>query len=211
MPGRRGKSCAGLALFLSRRPYGYDMNGGKWGVEGPPPGAYSQVTNAQRFQPLHRVALDQLERLQERFDVERAEGYGLDQELERGALARPSVKLTPADSRAAPLVVAFTSFPGIIVRCGRWLVLSFPTCGCDACDETAESELQRLTEVVGEVVGGRFRESIRIPLLGKGKHEWALGSSVRGMSGGEVLSRSRARALVRGVSVTSEWSPWPRK
>jgi hypothetical protein len=43
--------------------------------EGPPPEAYSRITNPERFEPLLRVAMDQVERLQQRFDVERVDGF----------------------------------------------------------------------------------------------------------------------------------------
>jgi hypothetical protein len=185
------------------------MKGRKWGLEGPPPEAYSRITNAERFESLHRVTLVHLERLQGRFDVERVEGYGLDQDLEQVNLTRPSVKLIPADSKAAPIVVAFTSFPGVIVRCGFLLVLGFPACGCDACDETADGERQRLAEVMDDVVHGRFRELIRIPLLGDAEQEWELRSSTHRMGGSVRFARSRARALVSGGRRTIEWAPWP--
>lgn len=188
------------------------MTGIKWvRGTGPPPEAYSRVTNPERFEPLHRVALDYLEQLQERFDVERVDGYELEQELQRAALTRPSVKLIPADSRAAPLVVTFTDFPSVILRCGFWLVLSFPTCGCDACDETADGEVKRLTEAIDDVVAGRFRESIRIPLWGEAGQTWELGSSTRRMAGGSRITRSRARALINARRRTVDWSPWPKK
>ena len=185
------------------------MNGTKWGIEGPPPEAYSRITNSERFEPLHDAALAHLDRLQLRFDVERVEGYGLDQDLEQVSLTRPSVRLTPADPSAAPIVVAFTGFPAVVMRCGLLLVLGFPECGCDACDETSEGELQRLVEVMDDVVGGRFRESIRIPFLGDAEQQWELRSSARQTRGGVRIARSRARALARGGSRTFEWSPWP--
>jgi hypothetical protein len=185
------------------------MNGRGWGVEGPPPEAYSRITNPERFEPLHHAALAHLERLQKEFAVDRVEGYGLDQELERADLTRASVKLIPADSQSAPMVVAFTSFPSVIMRCGLWLILVFPECGCDACDATAESELQRLTESMDDVVGGRFRESIRIPLLGKAEQKWEMWSSARRTGGGVRIARSRARALIGGGSRTFEWLAWP--
>jgi hypothetical protein len=160
---------------------------------------------------LHHFALDYLEQLQERFDVEHVDGYELEQELERAVLTRPSVRVIPADSKAAPIVVTFTDFPSLVLRCGFWLVLGFPTCGCDACDETADGEAKRLTEVLEEVVAGRFRESIRIPFLGEAVQKWELGSSTRGMGGGSRVTRSRARALINGRSRTVDWSPWPKK
>jgi hypothetical protein len=186
------------------------MNASKWGLEGPPPEAYSRITNPERFEPLHPAALAHLERLQKRFDVERVEGYGLDQELERASLTRPSVKLIPADSNAAPIVVAFTSFPSVLMRCGQLTVLAFPECGCDACDATAEGEMQRLTEVMDDVVGGRFRESIRIPLLlGDAWGKWEFWSSAHRAGGGDRIARSRARAIAGKRSRTFEWLPWP--
>jgi hypothetical protein len=85
----------------------------RWGSEGPPLEAYSRVTNPERFRPLHGVALTLLEQLHASFNAERVEGYGLDSELESGALARPSVRLIPDDPKAAPLTITFTTFPGL--------------------------------------------------------------------------------------------------
>jgi len=174
-----------------------------------PPGEYSRVTNPERFAPLHRFALDLLERLQAGLDAERVEGEEPDPGQGLAQLARPSVKLTPSDSKAAPIVVSFTIFPGVIVRCGRWLALTFPACGCDACAETADGEQRRLMDVIDDVVGGRFRESIRIPLLGAAEQRWELWSSTHRMGGRARIPRSRARALVNADSRKLDWSPWP--
>ncbi len=138
--------------------------GSRWGPEGPPEEAYSRVTNAERFRPLHTAMLDIIGRLERGFDVEREEGYGLDEELERRFdLALPGVRLTPNDPGAAPIAVVFSGFPGIQVRFGRWYTDPFPSCGCDACDESAEGEIERLTDMIDDVVAGRFREGIRVP------------------------------------------------
>jgi hypothetical protein len=139
------------------------MNGHRWGAEGPPPEAYSRVTNPKRFAPPHAASEGLLDRLEREFDTERTRGYGLDPELEEGfKLARPSVSLVPRDTGAAPIVVAFSAFPGLRVRFGRWHMVAFPTCGCDACDETAESEIKRLSSLIDNVTAGRYRESLRI-------------------------------------------------
>ena len=61
-------------------------------------------------------------------------------------IARPGVKLIPSDPEAAPIVVVFTTFPGLHVRLGRWYKEPFPDCGCDACDESAEGEIERLND-----------------------------------------------------------------
>ena len=100
--------------------------------------AYSRVANPERFRPLRTAMLEVIDRLENDFDLERTEGYGLDEELERGMdLARPDVRLTPKDPDAAPIVVVFSTFPGLRVRFGRWYIEPFPDCGCDACDESA--------------------------------------------------------------------------
>jgi len=177
--------------------------------EGPPPEAYSRITNPERFEPLLRVAMDQVERLQQRFDVERVDGFGLDPDLVGADPAQASVKLIPARSTAASILIAFTSFPAVIVRAGLLLDLTFPECGCDACGSTAEREVQRLTEVIEDVVSGRFRESIRIPLWGDAKDTWELWSPTHRTGGGVRIARSRARALVGRSRKTIDWSPWP--
>ena len=81
--------------------------------EGPPEEAYGRVTNPERFLPLQSAAIEVLDGLEQTFDVRRVEGYGLDAELEgkRGTV-RPSIQLTPADPKAAPITVVFTDFPG---------------------------------------------------------------------------------------------------
>jgi hypothetical protein len=177
--------------------------------EGPPPEAYSRITNPERFEPLLRVAMDQVERLEREFDIERVDCFGLDPDLERADLTRASINLIPADSTAASILIAFTSFPAVIVRSGLLLDLTFPECGCDACGATAEAEVQRLTEVIEDVVSGRFRESIRIPLWGDAEETWELWSPTHRRGGGVRIARSRARALVARSSQTFEWSAWP--
>ena len=94
----------------------------------PPEEAYGRVTDAERFRPLHSATLQLMGRLEADFDVERVEGYGLDEELEsRVGLARASVRLSPADPESAPITVVFSDFPGLRVRFGRWHIPStFP-------------------------------------------------------------------------------------
>src|SRR5262245_7898543 len=111
-----------------------------WGREGPPPEVYSRVTRADRFEPLHRFALELLDQLEKKFDVQRDEGQVFDPAVERVGYARPSIRLTPADPAAATIAIAFTTSPGLRVRCGKWLLDSFPSCGCDACAEELDDE-----------------------------------------------------------------------
>jgi hypothetical protein len=126
----------------------------------PLPEAYSRVTNPERFRVLHSTILAILDRLEADFDVRREEGHGLDEELERKFdLARPSIRLTPADPESAPVTVAFSAFPGLHLRFGLWWKEPAPSCGCDACDESGEQLAEQLTELIEDVVAGRFWES----------------------------------------------------
>ncbi len=91
------------------------------------------------------MAAEILDRLQVTFDVEMRQGYGVDEELEkRCQLARPTVALAPRDARTAPIVIAFSTFPGLLVRFGKRYTTAFPICGCDACAETLTDEAERL-------------------------------------------------------------------
>jgi hypothetical protein len=189
------------------------MNRHRWGAEGPPLEAYSRVTNPERFASLHDVAAELLDRLELEFDVERTAGHGLDSELEEGCkLARPSVTLVPRDVSAAPIVVAFSAFPGLRVRFGRWWTTAFPTCGCDACDETAESETKRLKLLIDNLTAGHFREAIRIPADGAASQTSEFCSVGERCSRQSKLDRPRARQLVAASDRSSyDWRPWPKR
>ena len=155
-------------------------------------------------------------RLESDFDVERDEAYGLDDELE-GPLtcARPSVKLSPVDPAAAPITVTFSDFPGLHVRFGRWSTELFPVCGCDACPESAEREIERLTMMVDSVTTGGFREVVRcsaLPFVGDGWLKTDFWTPVSANSNGARLDRSRARQLTGGRRrLELDWKSWPRR
>jgi hypothetical protein len=189
------------------------MNRNRWGAEGPPQEAYSRVTDPERFGLLHQVAAELLDRLEREFDAERAEGYGLDPELEQGVkLARPSVTLVPRDAGAAPIVVVFSTFPGVVVRFGRWCWSAFPTCGCDACDEAAKGEIERLNSMIDNLTAGRFREAIRISAEGTASHEWEFWSGGGRSAQKSMLDLARARELTAaGDRSLYEWGPWPKR
>ena len=141
---------------------------------------------------LDPAALEIIGRLESNLEVERSEGYGLYEELERGLdTARPGVKLIPSDPEAAPLVVVFTTFPGLHIRFGRWYGKPFPGRGCD---ESAERGIERLNDMVDDVTAGRFRESIEIPPVSFPASGWVdakLWSPDEGRS--STMSRSTSR------------------
>ena len=192
------------------------ISGSRWGDEGPPDEAYERVTDPGRFRPLHDAVLEKLGRLEAEFDVERVEGYGLDEDLEsKRGLARPSVKLSPTDPEAAPITVAFTDFPGLFVRFGRWNSEAFPVCGCDGCEGTAEEEIERLTKMVDSVTVGGFREAVRrpiIPFAGDGFVEVAFLTPSSTHASYSRIERSLARRMSGGRRrLELDWKPWPRR
>jgi hypothetical protein len=188
----------------------------RWGREGPPPEAYSRVTNSERFQPLHALALELIDRLEASFKTQRVEGYGIDPEMEEllaGArkLARPTIKLVPENAKAAPLTIVFSGFPGIGIRAGHWYLELFPNCGCDACDDTLDGEAEQIRRLVEDVTSGRFREAIYLTAEG-GAWQGELWSPQGSSSRRGRLQRSLAlqRAAQAG-GASFEWQPWPAR
>jgi hypothetical protein len=180
----------------------------------PRPAEYSRVTNPERFRPLHQRALGLLARLEATYDVERSEAFGLvPGMMQPFEYARAPVTLTPVAPDAAPIAIAFTNFPSLIVRYGRWHAQSFPSCGCDACAEDAVAEAERLDAIVAKVVAGQFAEALRIPLLGDAR----LAHAFRGSHSGEgwagegwtTIARAVARALAGHGPRRVQWQPWP--
>jgi hypothetical protein len=158
---------------------------------------------------LHRVALELLDRLHGEFDVERIEPYENDDDLDRYTrvpLARTTVALLPRDPACAPLVVAFSSFPGLLVRVGSWYRAAFPSCGCDACDESADGEADRFQRLVRAVTTGHFREYLEPRGNGLLDHvcEWESAGQHRREK--QLLESAQASRLE--LSSTSRWKPW---
>ena len=181
-----------------------------WGREGPPDEAYSRVTEPERFAPLHGWALEAVARLQTEYEVTLDEGGVTDADLERSPLSRPLMKLTPIHDSSAPITIAFTDFPGLGIRVGRWLTDWFPSCGCDACDEMPEDAFEGLTELLSDVVAGRFRESLYLEPTGDGwrsRELWA--GEHRRRSGRSRVSRDKALQILDGeTEIALEWTPW---
>ena len=183
-----------------------------WESEGPPPEAYSRVTNPERFRPLHTFMVKLISQLEAAFDVERLEVDVFDDVLARSELVHPGVKLLPRDPGAAPIVVAFTAFPGLRLRAGRRYTDAFPGCGCDACAETLAGEIERLTRIVDDVTAGRFREAV---WMAAGGEVWQMSEflSPDGYhSNKSLIDRAPARQVLgESERLALAWRPWPRR
>ena len=184
-----------------------------WGPDGPPAEAYSRVTEPERFLPLIDWTLDLLSRLEAEYDVVREENCGIDPELERMAVTKPTVRLTPKRDGAAPITAAFTHYEhaGVHVRFGRFRVEPFPDCGCDACDETAEENFELLQEMVEAVVAGQFKEWFRLQPDGSGTlgyEFWSSESHPGYHKGWKTIRPGTAPRFSEGKDWFVEWEPW---
>ena len=185
--------------------------GNHWGLGGPPPEAYSRITNPERFQPIHQFTDGLLERLLGAFNIEVIEGADLDPDLEGGGTIRSPIQLVPRNSGAAPITFFFTGFPGVRARFGRWHRENFPDCGCDACDETAEGECQRLEWMVEIVTAGGFKESVVQDAEGVLwlQHGFDAADGSRSASGSMRLDGEEAGRLVSESDPHYlDWRPW---
>lgn len=183
-----------------------------WSGEGPPEEAYSRVTEPERFAPLRDWALETVARLERDYEVSRVEGIGLDHDLERSEISRPTIKLTPLQDAGAPVTIVFTDFPGLAVRVGRWVTEWFPSCGCDACDEMPDGVFEEFSTLVHCVVSSGFRESLYLPPRGDGWQTRKFRSDEYRSSGKSRISRDEALAILDGkVEIVLEWTPWQPK
>ena len=181
-----------------------------WSGDGPPEEAYSRVTEPERFAPLHDWALETVARLERDYAVTRVDGAGLDHELERSQISRPSIKLTPPQDSGAPITIVFTDFPSLAVPAGRWFTDYFPSCGCDACDEMPEGAFQEFAELLDCVVTAGFRESLYLSRRSDGWITREFRSPEYHRSGKSRISRDRALTILDGEdNILLEWKPWP--
>ena len=164
-----------------------------------------EAINTDRFAPLHDWAFDTLDRLAQEYQVVWVEG-AQDPGLGYHSLSRPTVRLVP-EGEGAPITVAFTNFPSLAVRLGKWATVNFPSCGCDDCaeDEQPEDLFDEFTELVNAVVAGTFWESAEV----RDSEVWT--HHVFSYQGGTTSGGSRL-SLEQAPEVTGRtrqgWRPW---
>lgn len=112
------------------------------------------------------------------------------------------VQLVPRIQSAAPITIAWTGFPGLHVRVGRWHVEAFPHCGCDACDEDPADLVGELRKLVDAVVEGGLMEWCDGRRLG---YELSYRGGHRA---GEGLISEEQRPSV-GEAERHPWDAWP--
>lgn len=170
----------------------------------PPEDAYGRVTDPDRYRPLHAVADRIVEELTATHDVEIVPAdpgsFGSTGQIDVVRV----VELVPADPEAATLAIAYTDFPGLMVRVGQWHVDAFPSCGCDACHEHPDEVERDLRWLVRTVTRGGSAESLSgrwygVELVGE--------AGVRRSK--QKLSREETRR--RRPSGRRSWGAWPNR
>jgi hypothetical protein len=157
------------------------------------------------WRDLHAIARRALDLLSIQFDADLTEGFGDDPALEHMILVRPGLSLTPRDTEAAPLAVAFTEH-GLYVRFGQWCTREFPATASETI-ENFTAERDRFAWRVVQLVEGRFRESSALvqPGLIVRQHEF---SSLDGTRvGGECKVRSGGDEPA-GTETVLRWQAW---
>ncbi|MET1088309.1 MAG: DUF6226 family protein [Arthrobacter sp.] len=188
--------------------------GRQWGDDGPRADSYSVDSHPERFAGLHAVARALIDRLAAVYDVDVDEGPVHAGEILLDVQnVLDSVRVTPRRRGAASLTFVLTGYPGVVVHAGELHDFPFPVCGCDACDETAETTAGRLELLVLSVAAGGYSE--RYPVGRKDWSEYALNAfdgSGSESGQGEPAPVPAARlqdAVIRLRDVPGGWRPWP--
>lgn len=197
----------------ARGPEGFrdpSGNGHRWGEMGAPTESYGRVSHPERFAPLEDVLDALVGHLETSYLVKRVDA------VHPGGR---SIALHPDDPLAAPLRLELNKHQGqtsIRVFAGLLHDFVYPSCGCDACDESAENVGEELEETVLGVVAGGFAERIH----GTGSSslaEYCLntldgdssGSDGRPVGTGPDMDPGGAAALL--ALIPNGWHPWPLK
>ena len=163
-------------------------------------------TDTARFAALHRAADLLLDELAEQYIVERRETkekLGPD-----GALAR-MVRLIPRTPAAGPLAVAFTDYPGLTVRLGRWWVETLPAWGQDVGDEDPGVSVELLRTHASALVEGW--ERVRRGVGGSWFETRLISDGFNERREGQLSAQDAREARRSGFAAAVQWAPWPRR
>lgn len=181
----------------------------------PPEETYSVDSHPERFAPLHAVADALVTFLHEQFEVvvEDVVGAARDPRHEDIEAVR-FVEVRPSRPSCAPLTFVFTAYPGVRLHAGLLHVFSYPVCGCDACDETWDTQADLLEQHVRAIVSGGFRETVTdsadLPLEYSMNHRGGSESGAGRLSDDLPWDAVRAaQAVLRALP--AGWEPWPRR
>jgi hypothetical protein len=161
-----------------------------------------------RYAVLHEAADSLLDELHGRYMVERRESKELLGAEE--ALVR-TVRLIPRTPAAGPLAVAFTDFPGLCVRLGRWWAEELPRCGCESCGEDPAELIEVLRVQTSALVEGGLWERVRRGVGGSWFETRLIGVGFSARREGPLIPRDAREARRSGFAAAVQWAPWPRR
>lgn len=179
-------------------------------AEMPPEEAFGRVTNPERYGALHDAALAEIARLFVTYDIDQTDGVDPVSQLAKSWSPVRSVTLTPAGG-GTPITIALTSFPGLAIHAGHAYDTVFPVCGGDACDERPGDLIERLREVLADIVAGGLIETRRHRLLRSDQITIRLESANGGgysQTGPGDIDSSDGGDLPVGVT---RWPAWKRR
>ncbi|MEU7904079.1 DUF6226 family protein [Actinoplanes sp. NPDC049118] len=177
----------------------------------PRPDRYTiRVTDPGRFYVLHEAAETLLDELTERYVVGRRESKE-PAGPEPGAELVRTVRLIPRSPAAGPLSIAFTDFPGVVLRLGRWFFEPLPECGCDDCDEDPDELVAGLRLRVAAHVEGGLWERVRRGLTCSWLETRLIGPGLRTSRRAPIESAEARAARREGFAAPVQWAPWPRR
>ena len=214
--------------------------GSRW--EGSPPeDSYSVTDHPERFQPVQTIADALIEYLTDVYEVEVTEGEAAQQALVPHEFYVPDpeqttrvVGLTPGDRDCSPVTFIYTNYPSVQVLAGAFASFGYPSCGCDACDETWESCADEMEGDVFAIVNGGFEECVKLSRrrrvsyqrgvgleVGMGRaYGWSLttrDSKKGSQSDANNVPRTTLEAIHRRLEALAQstpngaWKAWPKR
>jgi hypothetical protein len=172
------------------------------------PADYSRVTDPGRYAVLHDIAETLLDSLAGQYIVERREA---NEALDPAGRPTRVVRLIPRTPAAAPLAIAFTDFPGVILRLGRWYSEPLPACGCDACGEQPDDLIAEMYTQVDALVEGGLWERVRRGVTSSWSETRLIGPDFSSSRSAPLEAREARAARRDGFAAPVQWAPWPRR
>ncbi|GAA3956254.1 DUF6226 family protein [Actinoplanes auranticolor] len=170
----------------------------------------SRVSDAGRFLVLHEAAEEVLDELTERYVVDRRESKEPVGPAPGADVVR-TVLLMPRSPAAGPLSIAFTDFPGIVLRLGRWFFEALPDCGCDDCAEDPAALVEDLRSRVSAHVEGGLWECVRRGVTGSWLETRLIGPGLRTTRQAPIDPAEARAARQEGFAAAVQWAPWIRR
>ncbi|HET6482146.1 MAG TPA: DUF6226 family protein [Actinoplanes sp.] len=164
--------------------------------------------HANRFAVLQDAAEALLNELAGRYMVDRRESkepLGPDDALVR------TERLMPRTPAAAPLAIAFTDTPGLVLRFGRWWVESLPGCACEVCDEDPAQLVDVLRTQASALVEGGLWERVRRGVGGSWFESRMIGVGISARREGPLTREDAREARRSGFAAAVQWAPWPHR